>query len=910
MKIAEQVKKVFTYLAENDLLTQEMIDNLSDIQYSKKHLKSAARMTNYPLLKKLLPNIDERVQRLHDTAQSRYYKPSSYSLVFNGEPYLFCSQIHIEDKVHFSSWLKKNYSLEFDEVVGLKTKPFTAPDEAFFTADDFALLEKWGGKKYDSSSPEHQAVFKELRSVYDKVKKWVQLICDEQGIESGEWEVIRNPTNQKQEFDDYQWARIFPGWEKRQTRVAISPVVHKSKFIIKIDQLNNISSKRKEIYDGLYRKFGSQRLYQEIEISKVTGWEELLLESNKLIEDLLPVFEEIAMKVNLLGIAAKLTWNSNRWKDHPTDSDLQHSSGYAHVEEYQIAMESINFACDRFPADAQGYYSAYSPNLNKLPKDKDIDYIFLISKDFDNQDKIVGFFKDPVIKNHDREPLNEYYSKYNNVNFKSKVSDIVELTEFLPFDEELFLSDKQLAKQRFTYLDGENVASVLNALSGIAPGMEAAKEAQEEIVAMPSILNKIYYGPPGTGKTYEVRREALRIIKGDVPSDYSQVIKEFDELKQNGQIDFVTFHPNFGYESFVEGIFPDVDGKSLSYSIKDGVFKRICSAAKDNLKNVLGTNLDADEEFEVRWGLFLEEIVDHGSPIPFRSLDDNVPYDVDATKTDGISTKRANGNGHNIAKKRFKRVFKDLVARGNRNPTRSEIMETSLKTYIAPIMRKLFSYKVDIERSRVSEGHKKFVLIIDEINRGNIPSIFGELITLIEASKRIGNKEELHLTLPLSDEEFGVPNNLYIIGTMNTADRSVEALDSALRRRFSFIPKYPIHGHEAIENAGDVDICRMLEVMNLRIKALKGEDYQIGHSYFMHIKDEVMLARVFGNKILPLLSEYFYDDLKKVQMVLGSTFVRPLGNAGVKFLGDEEFDELERYEMASSDIWDFKKIYE
>ena len=162
---------------------------------------------------------------------------------------------------------------------------------------------------------------------------------------------------------------------------------------------------------------------------------------------------------------------------------------------------------------------------------------------------------------------------------------------------------------------------------------------------------------------------------------------------------------------------------------------------------------------------------------------------------------------------------------------------------------------------------QNYVLIIDEINRGNIAKIFGELITLIEDSKRTGGDDAATVTLPYSKEEFGVPDNLYIIGTMNTADRSIALLDTALRRRFDFIEMMP--DPELVpKDVGGVDCQKLLEAMNKRIRFLLDREHQIGHTYFMNVKSIDSLASTFKNKIVPLLQEYFYDNWEKIELVL------------------------------------------
>ncbi|WP_210490340.1 AAA family ATPase [Rufibacter aurantiacus] len=183
-----------------------------------------------------------------------------------------------------------------------------------------------------------------------------------------------------------------------------------------------------------------------------------------------------------------------------------------------------------------------------------------------------------------------------------------------------------------------------------------------------------------------------------------------------------------------------------------------------------------------------------------------------------------------------------------------------------------------IAEKATSDPNQKYAIFIDEINRGNVSSVFGELITLIEDDKRSGTVNELSCTLPYSNIEFSVPQNLYIIGTMNTADRSVEALDTALRRRFSFKEMLP--QPNAIKNHPDldVDLPKLLTIINARLEKLLDRDHQIGHSYLINIPESTEpfqeLKKVFANKILPLLQEYFYGNYNKIGAVLGSSFVK------------------------------------
>ena len=216
-----------------------------------------------------------------------------------------------------------------------------------------------------------------------------------------------------------------------------------------------------------------------------------------------------------------------------------------------------------------------------------------------------------------------------------------------------------------------------------------------------------------------------------------------------------------------------------------------------------------------------------------------------------------------------------------------------------------------------NDSENQYAIFIDEINRGNVANIFGELITLIEPDKRIGAANAMPVTLPYSKEKFGVPMNLDIIGTMNTADRSVEALDTALRRRFSFqevLPKPELVKEVLTDKANfnGIQLNKVLERINYRIEKLIDRDHTIGHAYFLKLKDvddfKAGLVDVFCDNIMPLLQEYFYNDYPKIGLVLGKGFVKVLNNEKkeVKFAdfdaeGSDDYMERELYRLVNKD---------
>jgi 5-methylcytosine-specific restriction endonuclease McrBC GTP-binding regulatory subunit McrB len=451
-------------------------------------------------------------------------------------------------------------------------------------------------------------------------------------------------------------------------------------------------------------------------------------------------------------------------------------------------------------------------------------------------------------------------------------------------------------------------------------------------------LNMILYGPPGTGKTYHTIHYAVAIIeKSDVKKIFSEnfdnVYQRYLRYKNNGLIVFTTFHQSFGYEEFIEGIRPvlsledsDQISGEIEYSIHNGIFKRFCENASIPQYTGEGTDLgighnpsiwkvsleatgdnptrkDCMENNYIRigwdeYGSVLSDQMEHhlggknvlGNFYKNMQIGDLVfscfsERTIDAI---GVITSEPKWNDEFVKYKRVrdvkwlvKGINKDIVEINN-NKVMSQSTVYRLSVSIADSLGLLKSVNPALLSKNVV--YPNHVFIIDEINRGNISKIFGELITLIEPSKRLGGREQLQVSLPYSGLSFGVPENVYILGTMNTADRSIAILDTALRRRFDFIEMEPQSSLLSDIIIEGIDVVEMMDTINRRIHVLLDREHTIGHSYFLSLRDDPSmqnLSEIFEKKIIPLLQEYFYDDYQKIQLVLGDN---QKSDDGIKFI--------------------------
>ncbi|EAH6694495.1 TPA: AAA family ATPase [Campylobacter coli] len=579
----------------------------------------------------------------------------------------------------------------------------------------------------------------------------------------------------------------------------------------------------------------------------------------------------------------------------------------------------------------------------------------------------IGESEDKTINYLAKNKVDDY-----NTQFNKKTYDYKNLNNDIDLIIDKIIENMQwFAKLPLNEIQDRNDLSKSNNKEIRNDGSEMSNKKENQNLS----LNQILYGPPGTGKTYHTIDKALEILGENLESRDEKKAK-FDEYVKNGQIVFTTFHQSYGYEEFVEGIKPmmnnEANSQEIQYEIKDGIFKDICNRALENYENSNLNTEELREKIKLREKVekFLNRLLETNEPISktkggnffINSFNNNTIeiYSEDVERFDGIFklslstfiTLLKSNIEFNSAVEMFKKVFdRDYADRTH--------------TYYFNLVNKFKEYEkqavLKTEDNKISSNSlNSYIIIIDEINRGNVSKIFGELITLIEPSKRIGESEELKVTLPYSGKKFGVPKNVYILGTMNTADRSITSLDTALRRRFEFVEMMPdpdllknVFICKDVENPnkdedylgddakteGFAEILQNILIsINKRIEFLLDREKTIGHAFFMseavkfnkdnwckpdeyeedwYVLSISKLKSIFQNKIIPLLQEYFYNDYALISAVLNDNGMIEKCEKDDKYLQkiknlDNVDSEKIIYNIASFDnkIWNDIKTYQ
>ena len=588
-----------------------------------------------------------------------------------------------------------------------------------------------------------------------------------------------------------------------------------------------------------------------------------------------------------------------------------------------------------FNSDGSGFYLSLnqgvlsaSQKINKLQQQKYKENTETILKNIpelmdweDNIDGIDLKANTPLGKNYEFANISAKYYSINDIPADQQIEE--DLSELLKLYSRIDKSIISTSDDSVKIVNNHQNSSInnqpLNQILYGPPGTGKTYITVEKAVAIcdPELYIDL------DDKNYDEKRNALK--------------ERYDELVQSKQISFITFHQSFNYEDFIEGIRAITnDNKQIEYSIEDGIFKEICQLAsvKENTNLLEGIHDLKDREV---WKMSLGDTsndsessiydeclennyvllgygyaLDYSTCNSMKKVEQKVLAEIpNSTKNDFVITainRLRNGmkKGDLIVITDGNRKFRAiaeitgdyfLLPHEERNSYRQarpvkwlRIFDTSIPVSAISTVNfsqmsiyKFYTHKLKLDqlleyvvpKQSIRNTKKNYVIIIDEINRGNISSIFGELITLLEESKRQGNDDERSVTLPYSKEKFSIPNNLYVIGTMNTSDHSLTKLDLALRRRFEFVELLPNYDLLNGLEVHGINIGKMLKIMNDRIEILLGRDYLIGHSYLLPLLKNIdedeqteKLAEIFKNKIIPLLQEYFFEDWERIQWIL------------------------------------------
>lgn len=727
----------------------------------------------------------------------------------------------------------------------------------YFTSDHFKLLNKWKGEKRDESNPEQNRAYDELKEAYETTEVWANEVRARL-FPMGQVKIRKRPTNQGNVFVSYNWARIYPAADSPKELAYTVGIDADDGFVVKIDTVGiDDSAPLRFNYLALRGGYDNNSPIVAI-LPKSEGlgmsMAELVDWSVGAIRQLRVRYDELVAK---LGLAEKIS-----------DEDLlKHFDSKPAFKTFRAswsAQDKTTFCRLARAVHAAGLDWWHLNNGiqvrfgRKNPgSERAIGVLGMIRG---TRSRKISWTRDiGALSTLNREPLTE---------------DLVAKIEAVLAEERESLNDWLVSETERPGLWPDQLRD---------DPAESGEESDDEEPAMnesaAQAFNRIYYGPPGTGKTYEVSKLLQR--------DYEQATTSVSSAEWQSQFIADRFAPLKWWEGAVLALV-DLGGKANVSQLLEHPFIDAISSTKGRKKNVRQTI----------WGTLQERTIDESttvktklrfSPQVFDKNEESVWQlagdweDACADLVALLKEYRTGAQSSEILRHYSFVTFHqsygyEEFVEGLRPVLDDDIDSGAIKYEIRP-----GAFKDLCRKARLAPD-QRFAMVIDEINRGNISKIFGELITLIEPDKREGMENSVSVTLPYSGELFSVPANVDIIGTMNTADRSLALLDTALRRRFEFVPVLPdirdeegapLFGLRVTLDEQVIDIPRMLSVINQRVEALYDRDHCIGHAYFTalaHVTDGderlVALSQVFSNRIIPLLEEYFFEDWQKIRLVL------------------------------------------
>jgi 5-methylcytosine-specific restriction protein B len=727
----------------------------------------------------------------------------------------------------------------------------------YFTSDHFKLLNKWKGQKRDESNPEQNRAYDELKKAYAVTEAWANEV--QRGLfPQGHVEIRRRPTSQANKFFPYNWARIYPSPDAPKELAYTVGISADKGFNVKIDTV------------GVPEGEPVRRAYLSIR-----GTDD---KSSPFVATLAP---DVGLAKTLAELSAwaisAIRGFTLRYTDVVAKLELGQSLSDEDVLKHFDGKPAFKTLRASWPDETKTLFC----RLARAVHDAGLDWWHI-----DEATQVRFGRKDPGSERATAVLGLIRGTRAQKVWFPRQLGTLV-TRQLLPINARLVEEVEAVLKSERGKLDAELSADLERPGlwpdqlrdDPVDPGEGSPDDDTGHAVASRQPTNCIYYGPPGTGKTYEVTRLLKR--------KYEQAMTSVSNEEWRQQLITERVAVLTWWEGAAAALY-DLGGSAKVRQLFEHPFVQAIAAAKGRGQNVTQT----------LWGTLQHHTVEESktvntrqrlSPAVFDKTADSVWQfagdwkDACADLIDIVKAYQA-GPPSSGAVRRYSFVtfhqsfgYEEFVE-GLRPALGGETEAGEIKYEIRSGVFK------DLCRRARSAPDQGFAIVIDEINRGNISKIFGELITLIEADKREGAENALSVTLPYSGETFSVPSNVDIIGTMNTADRSLALLDTALRRRFEFVPVMPdVRDEPGAPLAGlrvnvaeqVIDVPRMLEAINRRVEALYDRDHCIGHAYFTPLArvpdgDErlVALQQVFSTRIVPLLEEYFFEDWQKIRLVL------------------------------------------
>lgn len=726
----------------------------------------------------------------------------------------------------------------------------------YFTSDHFKLLNRWKGQKRDESNPEQNRAYEDLKKAYEVTEAWADKVKDAL-FPMGHVEIRKRPTNQGNNFASYNWAKIYPSSEAPKELAYTVGIGADDGFVVKIDTVGlDESNATRRAYLTLRGPYDNAAPFVaklpaadglEKSLDQLAAWSVEAIRTFKLR------YDEVVAKLNL-------------GKTLSDEDLLRHFDGKPAFQTFRAAWSPQDKAL--FCRLARAVHAA---GLDWWHMGKGIQVRF--GRKNPGSERAAGVLG--VVRG----------TRARKLSWTRPLGPVaqlnrVPLTDDLVAKIETALSTEQESLEDWLVLENERPGLWPDQLRDdpLDPGEDTDDDEASDTKEARQPVNRIYYGPPGTGKTYELSKLLKR--------EYEQAMTAVSAQEWRSQLFAEKIAVLKWWEAAVAALY-DLGGKGKVSDLTEHPFIKAVIAANGQNRNIRQT----------LW-----------QTLNSHAVEDSATVKLKKRLTPGVFDKSAESVWHLAGDWRdtcedLVRLVDELKA-GHRDT--GAVQRYSFVTFhqsygyeefvegLRPVLdgdtEGEIQYEIrsgvfkDLCRRARSAPDQRFAMVIDEINRGNISKIFGELITLIEPDKREGAENAVSVTLPYSGESFSVPTNVDIIGTMNTADRSLALLDTALRRRFEFVPVIPdarddpgapLAGLRVSSGEQVINVPRMLDAINQRVEALYDRDHCIGHAYFTPLAkvpdgDErlVALQQVFSTRILPLLEEYFFEDWRKIRLVL------------------------------------------